>query len=74
MRLLLLGLLLLTGCSPTVTTQVGDDDDDTATCTTGLTPGDCPPDFAMTLADGGEFNLSDVTGNQRVIVLGSSNW
>ena len=73
LRTLLPALALLAGCAP-VTTRVADDDDTSAACIEGLAPGQCPPDFTMQLAGGGEFALNTISGATRVIVIGSSNW
>lgn len=48
-------------------------DDAGETCTVGLDPADCPPDFTLDAAGGGSVTLSDHIG-QRVIIIGTSNW
>lgn len=42
-------------------------------CEVGLQPGQCPPDFTLTSAEGVDVTLSDLQG-KRVVVLGTSNW
>jgi len=74
MRLLFLLLILATGCAGGSTTKTLDGVDTSGACDTGTDPGDCPPDFTLPRADGGDFTLSDLVGTQRVIVIGTSNW
>ncbi len=70
---LLLLVLPLLGCEA-VTTQTLDGVDTSGACSDGVAPGDCPPDFTLPLAEGGDFTLSSLVGTQRVIVIGTSNW
>ncbi len=70
---LLLLVLPLFGCEA-VSTQTMDGVDTSGDCTEGVDPGDCPPDFTLPLAGGGDFSLSSLVGTQRVIVIGTSNW
>jgi hypothetical protein len=71
--LLLMGCFFLLGCSA-VTTQTLDGVDVSGECETGTSPGDCPPDFTLPTASGGEFTLGDLLGNKRVVVIGTANW
>jgi hypothetical protein len=70
---LLLLILPLFGCEA-VSTQTMDGVDASGDCSEGVAPGDCPPDFTLPLAAGGDFTLSSLVGTQRVIVIGTSNW
>ena len=55
-------------------TQTMDGVDMSGDCSEGTSPGDCPPDFTLPLAGGGDFTLSSLVGTKRVIVIGTSNW
>ena len=53
-----------------------DTDADTDACPDGVgfELGQCAPDFTLKSIDGGEFSLSELAGNKRVVVIGSATW
>jgi hypothetical protein len=62
----------LVACSGPVDKEVSVDPSG-ETCTVGLDPMDCPPDFTLDAVGGGSVTLSELVG-QRVVIIGTSNW